>query len=71
MFDEHDRVYDSFVIRIWHDGTVGDLRRVEVEHVQTGEIVNAAAVSPEWILERLRASLLASHPPTPLEPRAE
>lgn len=71
MSGEHDRIYDSFVIRVWHDGTIEELRRVEVEHVQTGEAVSAASVSLAWILAQVRALLLTTHFPDDPSARPE
>jgi hypothetical protein len=46
--------YDSFVVRLWHEGG-GRLLRAEVEHLQTGAIHVGRGIVPSWILGTLRA----------------
>ncbi len=52
-----DPGYDSFVIRLWHEGANGRLLRAEVEHVPTGERTRAVGADPGWVLDRIRACL--------------
>ncbi len=44
--------YDSFVVRIWRAPSSLHLRRIEVEHVQSGAISSAGDATPEWILSQ-------------------
>jgi hypothetical protein len=34
--------YDSFVLRLWRVGAAGPVRRIQVEHVQSGARIEAA-----------------------------
>jgi hypothetical protein len=52
-----ERVYDSFVVRVWHDPAYDELLRVEVEHAQSGVVRRGDRVRPEWIIEQLRTWL--------------
>lgn len=45
-----DAVYDSFIVRMWRTADAQIVRRIEVEHVQTGTVASAGAAAPEWIL---------------------
>jgi hypothetical protein len=49
--------YDSFVLRLWHDGNGARLLRAEIAHVQSGGVFTCRDVSAEWILQTLRASV--------------
>ena len=50
-------LYDAFVVRLWHEGTTGQLLRAEVEHVRTGALARAAGVPTGWVLAEIRARL--------------
>lgn len=43
-------VYDSFVVRMWRTPETHQVRRIEIEHVQSGAISSAGDAAPEWIL---------------------
>jgi len=57
-----ERVYDSFVVRLWREVGNRHLLRVEVEHTQSDGVANARGVEVDWIGARI-ADLLG-------EPRA-
>ena len=52
-----ERVYDSFVVRLWREVGNPRLLRVEVAHAQGGEIVTARGVEVEWIGARIAGLL--------------
>ena len=50
-------IYDSFVVRMWRTPDSQNLRRIEIEHVQSGVIASAGDVTPEWILAQFNHGL--------------
>jgi hypothetical protein len=55
-----ERVYDSFVVRLWREAGGRRLVRAEVEHIQSGRVVRAWDVALTWVV-RCIASCLTSH----------
>jgi hypothetical protein len=55
MRREPGRGYDSFVVRLWHEASTGNLLRAEVEHVQSGSVDVRPGGSLDWIRDWLRA----------------
>lgn len=55
--DDHSpsRRYDSFVVRLWRDGSSSELLRAEVEHVQTGLRIDKVQTSLGWILSAIKS----------------
>jgi hypothetical protein len=50
-------VYDSFVVRLWRTPGSAVVRRVEVEHVQSGVVASAGEVELAWVLAQLDGAL--------------
>lgn len=50
-------VYDSFVVRLWRTPGIDLVRRVEVEHVQSGGVASAGDVALAWVLAQLDGAL--------------
>jgi hypothetical protein len=50
-------VYDSFVVRLWRTPGIDLVRRVEVEHVQSGVVASAGDVALAWVLAQLDGAL--------------
>ena len=50
--------YDSFVVRLWRTPGAAVIRRIELEHVQSGVRLGAAEVALAWILPELDQCLL-------------
>ncbi len=42
-------IYDSFVVKVWRDTGSPDLRRAEVQHLQTELTESARDVDMEWL----------------------
>jgi hypothetical protein len=55
-----ERVYDSFVVRLWREAGGRRLVRAEVEHIQSGRVVRAWDVTLGWVV-RCIASCLSGH----------
>lgn len=58
-----ERVYDSFVIRLWREVGACRLLRVEVEHAQSGGTATARSVALGWIGQQIAALLGDSRSP--------
>ena len=48
-----ERVYDSFVVRLWREVGASRLLRVEIEHAQSGGTVTGRGVALGWIEARI------------------
>ncbi len=48
-----ERLYDSFVVRLWREVGNRRLLRVEVEHTQSDRVANARGVEVDWIGARI------------------
>jgi hypothetical protein len=44
-----ERVYDSFVVRLWREVGNPRLLRVEVQHAQSGGVASARGVEIDWV----------------------
>lgn len=51
------RRYDSFILRVWRDGTGDSLPRLELEHIQTGLVTSELNGTLTWVVEALTAFL--------------
>jgi len=60
-------LYDSFVVRMWRTADAQHLRRIEVEHVQSGTVASAGDVTPEWLLAQFDPGL-GDRPPGSVPP---
>jgi hypothetical protein len=58
-----ERVYDSFVVRLWREVGSPSLLRVELEHAQSGGVAHARGVAWDWIGPRLAGLLGETRPP--------
>lgn len=58
-----ERVYDSFVVRLWREVGASRLLRVEVEHAQSGGTASARGVALAWIGAQIAAILGESRSP--------
>jgi len=58
-------IYDSFVVKIWHDAGAVGWRRVEIQHVQTDLTEAVRDVEPEWLWRALLALVAGSGEPGP------
>src|SRR5262245_55131412 len=55
-----ERVYDSFIVRLWREVGNPRLLRVEVEHAQSGDVTSARGVAVDWIGPRVGGLLRES-----------
>lgn len=53
MEHEHPTMYDSFVVRLWHETESGRLLRAEINHVQTGAVFVSRSDVRTWIMDTL------------------
>lgn len=51
------RLYDSFIVRLWHDAGERTMLRGEVEHVQAGLFLEEMDVPLEWIVSAIESCL--------------
>jgi hypothetical protein len=58
-----ERVYDSFVVRLWREVGAHRLLRVDVEHAQSGGTATARGVALGWIGAQISALLGDSRSP--------
>ena len=58
-----ERVYDSFVVRLWREVGARRMLRVEVEHAQSGDTATARGVALGWIGGQIAALLGESRTP--------
>jgi hypothetical protein len=63
-----ERVYDSFVVRLWREVGNPRLLRVEVEHAQSGGAATARGVEIDWVGARI-VDLVSEPRSPPPEPR--
>lgn len=57
------RIYDSFIVRLWRNGTSATLLRAEIEHVQAGLFLEELHVPMDWILSAIESCLQPPIPP--------
>lgn len=51
------RLYDSFIVRLWHDDGAQTMLRAEVEHVQAGLFLEELHVPMDWIVSAIESCL--------------
>ncbi len=61
------RLYDSFIVRLWHDAGERTMLRAEVEHIQAGLFLEERDVPLEWIVSAIEGCLWG--PYSPANPR--
>lgn len=49
--------YDSFLLRLWHVSRGQRIRRVELQHLQTGLVERAVDPEPGWVLDSILDAL--------------